>query len=171
MNDKYLFESDRIYYINLSTSLVNDYLNLVNDYDVAKFVMHNPVKMDYEKEYNWVLKKLNNKDIIFSMIEKESNEFIGNIEIKDISGNKGVLGISLISSKQNKHYGSESIRRIMEYAFNDLGLECLELVVYSNNNKAICCYKNIGFEEFKREFNTGVCDNEPIDDIYMRIKK
>ena len=47
---------------------------------------------------------MENKDIIYSMIEKNTGKFIGNIEIMDINNGIGEIGISIVPSMQNKHY-------------------------------------------------------------------
>ena len=61
------------------------------------------------------------------MIEKGTNDFIGNIEIMNISNNIGELGIAITKLKQDNHYGQEAIKRMMDYSFNELGLDGLEL--------------------------------------------
>jgi RimJ/RimL family protein N-acetyltransferase len=89
--------------------------------------------------------KLEKDDIIFSMIEKETNEFIGNIEIMEINNNIGELGIAITQTKQNKHFGQEAIKRLIKFAFNELNLNGLELNVYNFNHRGIKCYEKVGF--------------------------
>ena len=162
-NFKMIFESENIYYIKLNRELINDYLEMVNNYEVQKFISHNIKKYTYEEELKWVNDKLENKDIIYSMIEKNTGKFIGNIEIMDINNGIGEIGISIIPNMQNKHYGTESMKKIIEYGFNDLGLEELELNVFNDNYKAIKCYMNVGFIE------DGIGKTK--DDIHMIYKR
>ena len=79
------------------------------------------------------------------MIEKETNEFIGNIEIMEINNNIGEIGIAITQKKQNNHFGQEAIKRLIKYAFNDLNLDGLELNVYNFNARGINCYEKVGF--------------------------
>ena len=79
------------------------------------------------------------------MIEKNTGDFIGNIEIMKINNNIGELGIAITPKKQNKHYGTESIKTLLKYAFEELGLDGMDLNVYTTNSKAIHCYEKIGF--------------------------
>ena len=97
------------------------------------------------------------------MIEKETNEFIGNIEIMHINNNIGEIGIAITPSKQNKHFGQEAIKRLIDYALKDLKLDGLELNVYSFNPRGIKCYENVGF----------IIDGQgkTEDDIHMSLKK
>lgn len=77
-----IIESERINFINVSTDLANDYLDMLNDRETSRYLSLKERKYSYDGEIKWIKEKLDNKDIIFSMIEKETGEFIGNIELK-----------------------------------------------------------------------------------------
>ena len=97
------------------------------------------------------------------MIEKETGKFIGNIGIEDINNNIGELGISITRDMQDKHYGTESIKALIDYAYNELKLDGMELNVYSTNPRAIHCYENVGF------IKDGV--GKAPDDIHMSLRR
>lgn len=143
---KILFESERINFIKLSEKLVQDYLDMVNDIEVQKYISHSIKTYTLDQELDWIKNKLNDNSIIFSMIEKKTNKYIGNIEIMNIADNVGELGISITPKQQNKHFGQEAIKTIINYAFCDLKLDKLELNVYNFNLRAIHCYKKLGFK-------------------------
>jgi RimJ/RimL family protein N-acetyltransferase len=58
------------------------------------------------------------------------------------------LGI-FIGQKEywGKGYGEEACRLICRYGFDHLNLENIILRVYAYNEKAIACYKKVGFRE------------------------
>ena len=114
MNYEIIFESERISFVKLTEKLVQDYLDMVNDIDVQKYISHNRKKYELNGELEWIKSKLEENAIIFSMIEQESNEFIGNIEIMEIKDNVGEMGIAITPKKQDKHYGQEAIKRFIE---------------------------------------------------------
>ncbi len=147
VNERYeiVFESDNIYYVKLDEKLVNDYLAMVNDPNVANKISHKIRTYTYEQELEWVKSKLEENAICFSMIEKTTGEYIGNIEIMEIKDNIGELGISITASKQDKHYGTESIKALIKYAYEELNLDGMELNVYATNPRAIHCYEKVGF--------------------------
>ena len=151
-----IFESENIYYVNITEKLIDDYLEMINNPEVSKFISLKPRFFTFEDENNWIKQKQINNSIIFSMIEKNTNEFIGNIEILEINNNIGEIGLCIIPKKQGKHYGLESIKRFIKYCVNNLKLEEIGLSVYSHNEKAINCYKKLGFVEYKREKNIGI---------------
>ena len=162
MNYEIIFESDRIYFTKMSEKLVNDYLEMVNDIEVQKYISRNRRVYEFDGEIEWIKSKLKKNALVFSMIEKETNAFIGNIEIMKINNNIGEMGIAITPKQQDKHFGQEAIKRLIEYAFNDLGLDGLELKVYSFNPRGIRCYEKVGF------INDGKSRDE--DEIHMIIK-
>ena len=163
MNYEIIFESERINFVKLTEKLVQDYLDMVNDIEVQKYISHNRKTYELNGELEWIKSKLEENAIIFSMIEKESKEFIGNIEIMEIKDNVGEMGIAITPKKQDKHYGQEAIKRFIEYAFNTLNLDGLELNVYNFNPRGIRCYEKVGF------IKDGQGKTE--EDIHMSIKK
>ena len=55
---KIIFESENIYYIQVNELLINDYLKMINDYEVQKNISHKLKKFTYEQEFKWVKMKL-----------------------------------------------------------------------------------------------------------------
>ncbi len=163
MNYEIIFESNRIYFVNISQALVNDYLTMVNDIEVQKYINNDRKTYNIDEEIQWIKSKLAEKAIIFSMIEKKTNEFIGNMEIMHINNNIGEMGIVITPSKQNNHFGQEAIKRLIDYALKDLKLDGLELNVFNFNKRGIKCYENVGF----------IIDGQGKDkeEIHMSFKK
>ena len=163
MDYEIIFESERIYFVKLTEKLVHEYLNMVNDIEVQKYISHNRKTYELDGELEWIKSKIEGNAIIFSMIEKETNEFIGNIEIMEIKNNIGEMGIAITPKKQDKHYGQEAIKRFIDYAFSDLSLDGLELNVYNFNPRGIRCYEKVGF------IKDG--PGKTAEDIHMKISK
>lgn len=163
MEYEIIFESNRIKFIKLSKKLVNDYLDMVNDVEVQRFISHKRKIYSLDGELEWIKSKLEENAIIFSMIEKQTSEFIGNIEIMKINNNIGEVGIAITRKKQNKHFGQEAIKRLIEYSFSELNLDGLELNVYDFNSRGINCYEKVGF----------VIDGQgkTKEDIHMLLKR
>lgn len=162
-NFKIIFESENIYYIQVNELLINDYLKMVNDPEVQKGISHKLKQYTYEQELEWVKMKLEEKANIFTMIEKTTSEFIGNIEIMHIVNGIGEIGITITRNKQNHHYGQEAMKAIMDYGYDILNLDGFELNVYKTNPKAIHCYEEVGFVAV----GTGKTD----EDIHMTYHK
>ena len=152
MNMNVIFESENIVYVRPSFDLVPDYLEMVNDIDnVARFIGERSEPLTEQQEINYIKDKMDNNATMFSMLEKGTNKFIGNIEFFNRVFEEAEWGIVITTSMQNKGYGTEALKRSVEYGFNELGLNRIYLGVYVNNPRAIHVYENCGFKEYERD--------------------
>ena len=141
-----VLESENINYVKVAPNLINDYLKMYNNKDTQKFINSDEYhEFSFDDEMNWVKSKMEEKDKIFSMIEKSTNEYIGNIELMEIKNNIGELGICLTKDKCDKHYGTESIKKMVDYWIKLFNLDTIDLNVHGDNKRAIKCYENCGF--------------------------
>lgn len=147
-----IFESENIVYVRPSFDLVPDYLEMVNDIDnVARFIGERSEPLTEQQEIDYIKDKMDNNATMFSMLEKGTNRFIGNIEFFNRVFEEAEWGIVITTSMQNKGYGTEALKRSVEYGFNELGLNRIYLGVYVNNPRAIHVYENCGFKEYERD--------------------
>lgn len=158
-----IFSSKNILYVKLNKNLVDEYLFMVNDHSVQEGISHKRKLYTYAQEIEWLEKKLKENAIIFSMIEKNTEDYIGNIEIMHINNDVGEIGIAITPKKQNNHYGQESMKAITDYALNVLNLKNVDLNVYKTNIRAIKCYEKVGF--------IAVGDGKTSEDLHMVYRK
>lgn len=157
-----VFESERIFFVKPTLDLVPEYLVMVNDIEnVARFIGERREPLSVEEEISYMKDKIDSGATMYSMIEKSSGKFIGNAEFFGRSGDESEWGIALTGSMQDKGYGKECLMRMIDYGFNDLGLNRIYLGVYRYNARAIHVYEACGFKEYDR---TDV-------DIFMEILK
>lgn len=131
--------------------LVPDYLEMVNDIEhVARFISDRLTPYTEEEERAYMKDKIDNNAVMFSMIEKSTGRFIGNTEFFDRKDNDAEWGIVITASMQNKGYGKEALLRMIDYGFNDLGLERIRITVFVNNPRAFHVYEKCGFKEYHR---------------------
>ena len=152
MDMNVIFESENIIYVRPSFDLVPDYLEMVNDIDnVARFIGERSEPLTEQQEIDYIKDKMDNNATMFSMLEKGTNKFIGNIEFFNRVFEEAEWGIVITTSMQDRGYGTEALKRSVEYGFNELGLTRIYLGVYVNNPRAIHVYENCGFKEYKRD--------------------
>ncbi len=148
---KQIFESENISFVEVTELLVNDYLEMVNDEKNYTRATGGRVKTcTVEQERRWVQEKLEEKAVVFSMIEKKSGRFIGNIELMDLTDREGELGIAVTAKMQDRGFGSEAVFALTEYGMHELGLQRVFLRTNPNNARAIHVYKKCGFREYDR---------------------
>ena len=157
-----IFESENIFFCEVSEQLIRDCLLMVNDHEhVGRLIGIPAGTISEESELSWVRRKLEEKAVLFSMIEKKTGEFIGNIELMDVCGGAGELGVAITAAKQDRGFGREAIRAMVEYGMETLGLERIFLKVFPDNARAIRVYELCGFREYDRNG----------DDVFMEIVK
>ena len=157
---KQIFESEHIRYVEVSESLIKDYLVMVNDNEnVNRYLGMQNAQYTWEQETAWVRKKLAEKAIVFSMLDKKSDAFIGNIELFGSDDTVKELGIAITAAQQNRTYGTEAVKAMTDYGFRILNLQKIVLRTDPENVRAIHVYEKCGFREYSR-------DDE---DVYMEL--
>ena len=156
-----MFESERIKFIKPSMDLIPDYLEMVNDIEnVARFISDRREPYTEQEEWDYMQDKLDKNAMMFSMVEKETGEFIGNTEFFNVKGDEAEWGIAITGKMQNKGYGKEALKRMIEYGFNEGGFRRITLGVYADNLRAIHVYEACGFR---------IYDRNDVD-VFMEIK-
>lgn len=153
-----VFESTNILFVKVSPIFAEDYLKMVNDKEVTRF-FEPRAPFTLEQEVNWANKKLAEDTTCYSMVERKTGEFIGNIELMDVDDEAKELGIIITLAKQNKGYGKEAINALLKYAKEILRLKKVVLRANPLNHRAIHVYEKCGFSLY----------NQTSDKVYMQI--
>ncbi|WP_026688951.1 GNAT family N-acetyltransferase [Alteribacter aurantiacus] len=87
--------------------------------------------------------------IRWGMVIKDSNTFIGTIGLDHIgvSGKKAEIGFDLHPSYWGKGLGSEALREILRYAFEELHLYRIGAVTFPENLDSITLLEKFHFEK------------------------
>lgn len=166
---------DKIY---LSPRNIEDaelYVKWMNDFDVTDFTGRTSQIMDIEGEKEYLSsasKKTNN--FSFAIVKQENDRLIGSagLEKIDYINRVATLGI-MIGEQENreKGYGTETINLLLDFGFNYLNLNNINLYVMEFNPRAIACYKKCGFKEMGRRRKTVFLNGKYYDKLYMDILK
>ncbi len=166
------FSSENIDFAQVSEELIPDYLAMVNDMEhVERFIGPRHEPYTPEDEIGWVRKKLAEKAVVFSMLERRSGGFIGNIELMDPTGAEAELGIAITAARQDMGYGTEAIRRIAEYGFRELGLRRICLKAFAFNTRALHVYEKCGFREYTRTETDVYMELDLRENAGMRLRE
>ena len=107
-----VFESKNILYVRPSFDLIPDYLEMVNDIEhVARFIGERREPYTEEEERSYMQSKIDQHATMFSMLERDTHQFIGNIEFMNRKGDEAEWGIVMTHKMQNKGYGTEALMR------------------------------------------------------------
>jgi len=167
-----MLEGERLKLAPLKREYIESFLKWLNDPEITQYLTgYRPLTRDMEEDWFDNLKKRENA-IIFSILLIDNEKLIGNCGIEDLHwvNRAGTCGI-FIGDKENqgKGYGPEALRLLLDYGFNTLNLNRIDLKVYEFNTSAIKCYKKVGFIEEGRKRQATFKNGKYYDDIIMSI--
>ncbi|MBE5821462.1 MAG: GNAT family N-acetyltransferase [Clostridiales bacterium] len=162
---------ERIYLSPRNVEDAEIFTEWFNDFETTDYVgMSNRViSLENEKEY---LEKSLKEKACFFIVTLDEDKVIGSISIENISNmnRTGTIGI-LIGEKdyRSKGYGTEAIQLLLDYGFNYLNLNNINLDVLEVNERAINCYIKCGFKEYGRRRKCRYINGKYLDVISMDI--
>jgi len=117
-------------------------------------VMHDEWKNDF-------------KNMTFCILNKQTKEPVGDINIFDSEEFKGMPEISImIGDHSGKGFGTEASQLLLNFAFKKLKLDEVHLSVYKDNLPAVGLYKKLGFETYEE-----IKDEDGREEYLMKIKE
>ena len=118
------------------------------DPDVRSFLLVNS-PISHAQEEKWFERKLEDDDSELFAIETLDGTHIGNIELFDFQRihSRAELGV-VIGEKAywGQGYGSDAIRTLLRFGFEELNLHRIQLCVYEDNERGIRAYQKCGFQ-------------------------
>lgn len=125
-------------------------MNMINDPDMEFLLGGWSFPVSSRDQEEWFLALSNNRDILRYMIDDiDSGNTIGTIILTGIDYKNGVAEIHIkIASGANrgKGFGKEAISAIVEYAFNELRLNCIFATISSYNEASCKAFEKCGFK-------------------------
>lgn len=167
-------DSDNIYLSPINIEDVPIYVKWLSNPDITDKLHSTKRVFNLVNEKEYINKRLEDGDYIFSIIRKKDDTLIGNIGLERIDhiDRTATLGIFIgDSNNHDKGYGSEALRALLNYGFSVLNLNNIGLSVIDFNERAIHCYNKVGFKEYGRRHQAYYVNNEYHDIIYMEVLK
>lgn len=165
-------EGDRIYLSPVSIEDIELYAKWLNDRKVTDGIHGTRNVVNVESERNWFTNTLEKGKYTFGIVLKDNDQLIGNIGFSEYNGidRSASLGIFIGEEEYRSNgYGAEAIKLLIKYGFDILNLHSIELGVYNFNERAIACYKKVGFKECGRRHECYFLDGKYYDRITMEI--
>lgn len=162
----YLSPADLDHEAAIMTSWVNE------DQDIAHCNGFYGALLGKEKTMN-MMNKWNEGPFLFSIVQKETDEFMGHITLFGIDEHEeyATMGIYLGKEFRGHGFGQEAISLLVDYAFHTQRFHAIHLEVFSYNERAVAAYKKIGFVECGRWHQVHYHLGEYHDIILMELLK
>lgn len=160
--------------IYLSPRIVEDtelYTTWMNDPAITDYIgrSHSIVTLEGEKEYLESSSKKSDS-MVFAIVDLETNELIGDISLNKIDHIRrtATLGI-FVAVNRSQGIGTEAIKLILDYGFNYLNLNNIDLQVLDVNARAIRCYEKAGFKKYGTRRKAVFLNGKYHDMVFMDI--
>ena len=126
-----------------------------------------------EEKVKEMLIKWNEGPFLFSIVNNQTNEFMGQISFFGIDAHEqyATMGIFLGKEYRKKGYGKEAMHLAIDYLFNTQRYHAIHLEVFSYNQNAYEMYKKMGFVECGRWHKVKYHQGISQDIILMELLK
>ncbi len=116
------------------------------DPEIADWNGSRPLKMPLWLFKRVVTSELKRGDRLGFGILDETRQWIGTIELYEISQDEATLGIIIgVKSCWGKGYGTEAVRALLTYAFGTMSLRRIKLKTFEHNHRARKAFEKAGF--------------------------
>ncbi|NMM63253.1 GNAT family N-acetyltransferase [Clostridium sp. P21] len=162
----------RIYLSPMNVEDAETYVKWLNDFSVTDGIGTSCRIASLESEKKWILQ--NNDKYQFAIVNLENDKLIGNCGIQGIEQSRQCAEVGLFigdEENRNKGYGQEVLNLLLNYGFDYLNLNNIMLKVFSFNERAISCYKKVGFKEIGIRRQAYYFKGKFYDEVYMDILK
>ncbi len=155
---------------------IDYYIKWMNDPELTQYLMmYRPLTREMEEEWFNSLKNRENFFIFAILLfnQDENEKLLGNCSIDvDWKNRIGTCGI-VIGEKEyhSKGYGTEAMKLLVDYGFNTLNLNRIQLETFSFNKRALKSYQKVGFKEEGTRRQAIYVNGEYYDAIMLGILK
>ena len=163
---------ERIYLSPMNVEDASQYVEWFCDFTTTDGIGRSSEALTIQAEIEWIENNSKNGDLNFAIVNLENDELIGNCGIMNINNKDrcAELGIFIGNEKhRNNGIGAEVLNLLLDYGFNYLNLNNIHLRVKSFNERAIACYKKVGFKEYGRRRESYFLNGKYYDDVFMDI--
>ena len=161
----------RCYLSPMNVEDAEKYVVWLNDMEVSQYLtmVSQVIGLEAERE---TLEKLARQGYNFAIVDRENDELIGGCGLLNLDHVNRTAEVGIFIGEKsywNRGYGEEALRLLLDFGFNILNLCNIMLHVYAFNERAIRCYRKIGFREIGRRRQARRIQGRCYDILYMDI--
>lgn len=143
-------DGKNIYLRGLNEADIPQMLVWVNNIEVTQYLeLEPPITEIQERE--WLLEMNHSStDLVFGIVERDSDFYIGNIGIHNIDNSSKVANIGIFIGDHNqrgKGYGGEAVALVIQFVCKELTLNSINANIFSFNTKSIILFESLGFKK------------------------
>lgn len=144
-----LFEGELVRLTQISREHLPAYKRWFRDYEVQRLLGPLPVPMTDESEDAWYEQASTSTDTYtFSIRTLADDVLIGNCGLFNLDRKNRSAEFGIVIGEKDywgRGYGTDAIRPLLRFAFDELNLHRVELRVYDFNERGVRAYEKLGF--------------------------
>lgn len=142
-----ILEGDRVRLRPVQEGDLPSFVKWLADREVTRWLAAIGDPPTAEEEQDWYFSMRENPDNVLWAIETLGRQLMGSVELRVTPrAERAELGIAIQDKSQwSKGYGTEAVRLVVAYAFDEMDLNRVELTCDETNERAIRCYEKCGF--------------------------
>jgi len=100
-----------------------------------------------EEEYDWWHDKRSDPNSVMWAIDTLDGSLVGSTELRlTLRADRAEMGIAIHDkTRWSEGLGTDAVRLVVDYAFEELNLNRVELTTDEDNVRALRCYEKVGF--------------------------
>jgi Acetyltransferases, including N-acetylases of ribosomal proteins len=161
---------ERVYLSPISLEDAERYTDWLNDLQITRFLTLAAANVSLHGEKDAILEL--SKKQAYAIVEKGTDELLGNCGLFAVEHVHRSAEVGIFLGNQDKlgqGYGAEALRLLCDYGFNVLNLRSISLRTYAYNERAIACYRKVGFKDAGRLRKAHFYAGEYHDVLYMDL--
>ena len=126
-------------------------MELMNDPETEKMLGGSSFPISIEGQEKWIAAQTGRTDVLRCIVAlKETKEGIGTVILSDIDAKNGVAQVHIKMDKQQgrgRGYGADALNAIVDYAFDEMRLNCIYADVLEYNIASQKLFEKCGFKK------------------------
>ena len=162
---------ERIYLSPRNVEDVEIFTEWMNDFGITDYTGRSYQTITLQEEKTYLEKEQSNKNT-FAIIDLQTDEMIGTVGLHEVDNINRTATLGIFIGNKNywsKGYGTEAIQLILDFGFNYLNLNNIELALMEFNQRALKRYEKCGFKEIGRRRKSKFINGRYYDSILMDI--
>jgi len=162
---------ERVYLSPISHDDIDTFMNWVNDPELANFTSFHSQNISLPKEREAV-DSLSKGGNTFSIVTIDGDKVIGNCSFFKIDAINRTAEIGIIIGEKDywgKGYGSDALKLLLKFGFENRNYNNIYLRVFSFNERAIKSYEKVGFKQQGVHREAIIRGDKKYDLVFMDI--
>ena len=122
---------------------------MMDDPEIARWVSRLPFPYRRDDAVDWIASHqallADGTALPLALVDADSDELLGSFGLRPRDDGRGELGYTLARWARGRGFGTRGLRLYAAFAFDELGLERLEVLTLPENSRSLALAERVGF--------------------------